>query len=79
MKTDFNRLDHIVDRLKEHGRAAAASLKVVIFTADDLQFAKQVHQRYPDIPFFFRSEMMTFIQKTKSGSSNGCFKNMNSW
>ncbi len=54
MKTDFNKLDHIVEKLKEHGQAAAASLKVVIFTAEDLQFAKQVHQRYPDVPFFLQ-------------------------
>ncbi|ATH95301.1 7-carboxy-7-deazaguanine synthase [Bacillus glycinifermentans] len=54
MKTDFQKLDHIIGKLKGHGRLAAASLKVVIFTPEDLQFAKNVHQRYPEIPFYLQ-------------------------
>lgn len=54
MKTDLTKLDHIVGMLKDHGRLSAASLKVVIFTPSDLQFAKSIHHRYPDIPFYLQ-------------------------
>jgi 7-carboxy-7-deazaguanine synthase len=31
------------------------SLKVVVFDEDDYQFARAVHQRYPDIPFYLQA------------------------
>ncbi|NPC92328.1 7-carboxy-7-deazaguanine synthase QueE [Bacillus sp. WMMC1349] len=54
MKTDFKKLDEIVRMLQENDRLAAASLKVVIFTPLDLQYAKGVHQRYPYLPFYLQ-------------------------
>lgn len=53
MKTDFTKLDEIIQRLVENG--SAFSLKVVVFNEEDLQYAKKVHQRYPSVPFYIQS------------------------
>ena len=50
MKTDFDKLAFI---LNEVGRQSV-SLKVVVFDEDDLAFAKTVHQRFPDVPFYLQ-------------------------
>ncbi len=54
MTTDFAKLDHIVSSLDAAERLNAVSLKVVIFNDEDLQFAKTVHKRYPNIPFYLQ-------------------------
>ncbi|MTH53172.1 7-carboxy-7-deazaguanine synthase QueE [Bacillus mangrovi] len=54
METNFDVLDDIFRKLKEAGRASSASLKVVVFDADDLDFAKKVHLKYPGIPFYLQ-------------------------
>lgn len=54
MKTDFTVLDEIITKLQNRQRDHQVSLKVVIFDDEDYQYAKQVHQRYPQIPFFFQ-------------------------
>ncbi|ARJ74722.1 7-carboxy-7-deazaguanine synthase QueE [Bacillus velezensis] len=54
MITDFAKLDHIVSSLDAAERLNAVSLKVVIFNDEDLQFAKTVHKRYPNIPFYLQ-------------------------
>ncbi|MCY9376194.1 7-carboxy-7-deazaguanine synthase QueE [Bacillus sp. T17B1] len=54
MVTNFNKLDHILTSLKENNRQHAVSLKVVIFSDEDLEFAKTVHKRYPEIPFYLQ-------------------------
>lgn len=51
MDTDFEILDKIIANLQNGHHI---SLKVVIFNDEDYQYAKQVHQRYENIPFFFQ-------------------------
>ncbi|TYR74092.1 7-carboxy-7-deazaguanine synthase QueE [Rossellomorea vietnamensis] len=51
MKTDFDKLDYIIERLKNH---TSRSLKVVIFNAADLEYAANLHERYPGVPFFLQ-------------------------
>jgi 7-carboxy-7-deazaguanine synthase len=48
METDFNVLDDIISSIK----AEQTSLKVVVFNKDDLDYAKKVHNRYPQLSFF---------------------------
>jgi 7-carboxy-7-deazaguanine synthase len=54
MKTNWIVLDEIVARLKENGRLSNLSMKVVIFNEEDLVYAEEVHERYPDVPFFLQ-------------------------
>lgn len=54
MKTDFETLDRIVKDLKENGSFKNASLKIVIFDEADYEFARLIHQRYPDLAFFLQ-------------------------
>jgi 7-carboxy-7-deazaguanine synthase len=53
MKTDWNVLDSIVDKLAANERDF--SLKVVVFDEIDLQYATSVHHRYKDVPFFLQA------------------------
>ncbi|MBM7648499.1 7-carboxy-7-deazaguanine synthase [Bacillus ectoiniformans] len=52
METDFEKLTAIIEPLSE--KEKNISLKVVIFNEEDLAFAKDVHKRYPDVPFFLQ-------------------------
>ncbi|WP_108670995.1 7-carboxy-7-deazaguanine synthase QueE [Peribacillus acanthi] len=52
MKTDFEKLDEIFEKLQIADRTKNVSLKVVVFDDRDFEYAKEVHQRYPNIPFF---------------------------
>lgn len=54
MNTDFDMLDSIVQRLRDANRSTHISLKVVVFSDEDYNYAKKVHLRYPDIPFFLQ-------------------------
>ncbi|MFG6149740.1 7-carboxy-7-deazaguanine synthase QueE [Halobacillus sp. B23F22_1] len=54
MKTNWGILDDILQRQADHERLPNTSLKVVIFNDDDLQYAEEVHRRYPHIPFFLQ-------------------------
>ncbi|MDQ0860515.1 7-carboxy-7-deazaguanine synthase QueE [Bacillus sp. V2I10] len=54
MKTDFDKLDEIVRYLTEKNRLLHASLKVVVFDEQDLEYAKMVHKKYPEIIFFLQ-------------------------
>ncbi|TGB03985.1 7-carboxy-7-deazaguanine synthase QueE [Halobacillus salinus] len=54
MNTNWLVLDEIIARLKENGRDRHTSLKVVIFNEEDLGYAEEVHERYPDVPFFLQ-------------------------
>lgn len=54
MITDFNILDEIIVKLNTNQNKQNVSLKVVIFNDEDYLYAKQVHQRYSNIPFFFQ-------------------------
>jgi 7-carboxy-7-deazaguanine synthase len=50
MTTNWSALDEIIRKLEEAGRSF--SLKVVVFDEADLQFAADVHTRYPQVPFY---------------------------
>lgn len=50
METDFTILSEMIAKLS--GRNI--SLKVVIFDEKDLQYAKEIYQRYPNIPLFLQ-------------------------
>ncbi|HLR80101.1 MAG TPA: 7-carboxy-7-deazaguanine synthase QueE [Bacillota bacterium] len=54
MRVDFDILDEIIDKLLNNKRLRHTSLKIVIFNDKDLQFAKQVTQRYPLIPLYLQ-------------------------
>ncbi|WP_083485216.1 7-carboxy-7-deazaguanine synthase QueE [Paenibacillus ihumii] len=54
MTTDWDTLDHIVAKLSARANPYSQSLKVVVFDEADLAYAKQVHARYPGIPFFLQ-------------------------
>ncbi|ASK62538.1 7-carboxy-7-deazaguanine synthase QueE [Virgibacillus phasianinus] len=53
MKTNFEILDQIIDGLRRDQKGTF-SLKVVIFDQDDLKYAINLHQRYPDVEFFLQ-------------------------
>jgi 7-carboxy-7-deazaguanine synthase len=54
MKTNFDVLDDIVDRLIKNKNIQNASLKIVVFEEGDYEFAKIIHKRYPELPFFLQ-------------------------
>jgi 7-carboxy-7-deazaguanine synthase len=54
MVTDFEILDSIIEKLKNGNSHHHMSLKIVVFDQQDYQYAKQVHKRYPDVPFFLQ-------------------------
>lgn len=55
MKTDFAKLDAIMDELRSQDRVEKhTSLKVVVFNDEDFEYAVGVHERYPDVPFFLQ-------------------------
>lgn len=53
MDTDFEMLDHIVHRLSED--RSQFSLKVVVFDDLDLEYATEIHRRYPHVPFYIQT------------------------
>jgi 7-carboxy-7-deazaguanine synthase len=71
MDTDFAVLDLIIEKLKGSERINHVSLKVVVFDDQDFEYAKMVHQRYPDIPFYLQAgnedvkELNDFTLRTK--------------
>lgn len=52
MTTDFDILTTILHKLEQSTSSQRISLKVVVFTEEDYAYAKDVHTRYPDVPFF---------------------------
>ncbi len=54
METDFSRLNVILERLTKRINFGHVSLKVVIFDENDLQYAKEVHKQFPDVPFYLQ-------------------------
>lgn len=52
MATNFNILDDIINRFVTNTRQRHISLKVVVFSEEDLMYAKYVHERYPTVDFF---------------------------
>lgn len=54
MKTDFAKLDEIIEKVSIESKKNLISLKVVVFNVEDLTYAKKVHLRYPSIPFYLQ-------------------------
>jgi len=54
MLTDFSVLSDIIEKLKSRNSRQHISLKIVIFNQADYEYAKQVHFRYPTIPFYLQ-------------------------
>ncbi|HEY4390467.1 MAG TPA: 7-carboxy-7-deazaguanine synthase QueE [Paenibacillus sp.] len=54
MNTDWPRLSEIVDKLSNRPASYSMSLKVVVFDDLDLNYAKEVHQRYSEIPMYIQ-------------------------
>lgn len=54
MKTDLTCLHDIIERLAKRVNNDHVSLKVVIFNEIDLSYAKAIHRKFSDIPFFLQ-------------------------
>ncbi|WP_270169198.1 7-carboxy-7-deazaguanine synthase QueE [Paenibacillus sp. SYP-B4298] len=54
MQTDWGVLDDLIGRLVSSSHPDV-SLKVVLFDEADLEYAIQVHQRYPSLPFYVQA------------------------
>ncbi|CAM4117415.1 7-carboxy-7-deazaguanine synthase [Bacillus manliponensis] len=50
MKTNFEMLDTVIHKLA----GKDFSLKVVVFDEVDFEYAKEIHERYPHVPFFLQ-------------------------
>lgn len=50
MKPNLQILDEVIDQCVKE----TLNLKVVVFDDEDYEFAKQMHHRYPDIPFYLQ-------------------------
>ncbi|MFM9276495.1 7-carboxy-7-deazaguanine synthase QueE [Paenibacillus jiagnxiensis] len=55
MNTDWDVLDEMVHRLSVRPHPYAVSLKVVIFDETDLEYARSVHERYPDQELYLQT------------------------
>jgi 7-carboxy-7-deazaguanine synthase len=53
MKTDYEKLSNIIEKLKDNDENSL-SLKVVVFNNEDFSYAKEIHQRYPGVPFYLQ-------------------------
>lgn len=54
MITDFSVLSDIIEKLQKRNSRQHISLKIVVFNEADYEYAKQVHLRYPTIPFYLQ-------------------------
>ncbi|MFJ7678917.1 7-carboxy-7-deazaguanine synthase QueE [Peribacillus sp. NPDC097198] len=54
METDFEVLDDILAKLSDRRDENQISLKIVVFDEADYQYAKNVHARYPGIPYYLQ-------------------------
>ncbi|MDK7926090.1 MAG: 7-carboxy-7-deazaguanine synthase QueE [Staphylococcus simulans] len=50
MKPNIQILDEVIDQCVKE----TLNLKVVVFDDEDYEFAKQMHHRYPDLPFYLQ-------------------------
>lgn len=53
MTTNWEMLDNIMSKMEKLGRSTH-SLKVVVFDDNDFDYAKNVHQRYPNVQLFLQ-------------------------
>ncbi len=54
MITNYEALDGIIERLRTPSFKGNVSIKVVIFNDDDFEYARNIHKRYPHLPFFMQ-------------------------
>ena len=54
MTTDYLVLSNIFEKLKNRNCNQRISLKIVVFNQEDYEYAKQIHFRYPMIPFYLQ-------------------------
>lgn len=54
MTTDYSVLTDILEKLQNRNSAQHISLKIVVFNQEDYDYAKQIHLRYPTIPFYLQ-------------------------
>ncbi|KGR85462.1 7-carboxy-7-deazaguanine synthase QueE [Lysinibacillus odysseyi] len=54
MSTDFSMPTEILGKLRDRNSNQHISLKIVVFNQEDYAYAKQVHLRYPTIPFYLQ-------------------------
>ncbi len=54
MTTNYLMLSEIMEKLKSRKSNQHISLKIVIFNQADYDFAKDIHRRYPAIPFYLQ-------------------------
>lgn len=55
METDWNKLDDMISSLSAREPGRSFSLKVVVFDSKDLTYAEEVHERYPNVPFYLQT------------------------
>ncbi|SDW66970.1 preQ(0) biosynthesis protein QueE [Marinococcus luteus] len=53
MKTDWSRLDYYMEELRPR-KEKEVSLKVVVFDESDLNYAMEVHERYPAVTMYLQ-------------------------
>ncbi|MDQ0194317.1 7-carboxy-7-deazaguanine synthase QueE [Paenibacillus wynnii] len=54
MNTDWSVLDTVMIKIKT-GSVSSYSLKVVVFGDEDYEYARTVHERYPEVPFYLQT------------------------
>ena len=54
MTTDFTLLSNMLKKLRDRNNNQHISFKIVIFNQEDYSYAKDVHLRYPTIPFYLQ-------------------------
>lgn len=54
MKTNWSVLDNIIEQMSENHHLEHTSLKIVIFNEEDLEYAIEVHERYPKVALFLQ-------------------------
>lgn len=54
MITDYSMLTEIIRKLKSRNSNQHISLKIVIFNDEDYDYAKDIHLRYPTLPFYLQ-------------------------
>ena len=54
MTTDYTVLSNLLEKLVKHNNKQHVSLKIVVFNEEDFAYAKNMHLRYPTIPFYLQ-------------------------
>lgn len=54
MVTDYSMLSEIIEKLNNRNSNQHISMKIVVFNEEDYAYAKDIHLRYPTIPFYLQ-------------------------